>query len=243
MGRKSRPRQGGKGTTAFNAEQFRQTLQGPLTEILAERGFNPEGLWAVAAVAHECVVARTDNFVAHRNAMVACRRGCAWCCHLAVTAFPHEVFLVADYLHKNLPDEVGAILSRAQVVVGETRGLTWGERAMRVLACPLLRDGACLAYEVRPSICVAWNSPDAGCCEAFLRADSRAMPPGTGTAESVIAITETTAEILAARGAASNKCVDFAQALSIALETPDAAEQWLSGKRIFPTPLRLPDTV
>ncbi len=89
---------------------------------------------------------------------VECRKGCSFCCHLKVTATPLEVIRIAATIDA---DRHSSVLAAADEVVG----LDERQRLARKIPCPLLIEGACSVYEVRPLTCRALLSLSASICE------------------------------------------------------------------------------
>jgi len=66
-----------------------------------------------------------DKLAAHQKASIACKEGCAYCCHLKVDSRPHEIFLIADYVRaKFSPDELRILKGRLQESAGVIAPLT-----------------------------------------------------------------------------------------------------------------------
>ncbi len=234
--RRKRERKGEIRRNVYSVEYVRSTQQRANREILEERGYTLDGLLAVAANAHGWAAQLANGFASKLQPRLACQRGCDWCCHLAVVVFPHEVFLLAAWMRDPLGhDQYEAVRQRVQTLTTETRGMPWSKRTLLRAPCPLLEDHACLAYDVRPANCIGWHSYDAALCEAFVKGtQDMAIEQFEPIPESALTIAEATAETLASHGAATVAKVELVQALSIALEMPDAAQQWLAGKPVFP---------
>ncbi len=219
MGRSLKRKKSKRSRIAYSAEYVRETQRRAVQEILEEQGFNVSGLLAAAANAHGWAAQFAAHFAAADTRGLACGRGCSWCCHLAVAAFPHEIFLMAEWLRRNVPEEVVGILERAHAVAEEIRGLFYHERALRVIPCPLLEKNCCLAYGARPVACIGWHSFDARLCETYVKGDQdMAAEQIPEIRESGFVIAETTAETLASHGAASQREVEIVRGLPIALE-------------------------
>ncbi|MCA8975902.1 MAG: YkgJ family cysteine cluster protein, partial [Planctomycetes bacterium] len=116
----------------------------------------------------------------HRH-LAACDRGCSHCCHLPVGVTFAEARALGAALGSR-PGLMQAVLAAAR----SSAGLDWD--ALAGLPCPLLRDGSCALYEVRPVPCRALSSLDADACAAALHrpvsvpVDDRAYVLGLGAA-------------------------------------------------------------
>lgn len=105
---------------------------------------------------------------------LACAAGCAYCCHLYVQVTPVEALhLAAGILRDRSPDEVAAIRARVADLDARTRGMRAGARATSRLACALLVDGKCTAYDDRPFSCRGANSFDAEDCRLMLEGNRK----------------------------------------------------------------------
>lgn len=106
-----------------------------------------------------------SDLVKERQAL-ACRRGCAACCHLKVTATAAEVFGILDYLESQAQPSVrDAVHARIRQAAAQVRAEGEGARLHLSTPCPLLADGQCTAYTVRPLMCRRHHSLDRGPCE------------------------------------------------------------------------------
>jgi len=105
---------------------------------------------------------------------ISCKKGCAWCCNFRVAARADEVLLLVDHLRATR-DEAGvaAVLAAAQAHAARFARMT-SERRMRTNAlCPLLEDGACTVYEVRPQTCRMFHAIDVEGCQASVEDPER----------------------------------------------------------------------
>jgi hypothetical protein len=173
---------------------------------------------------------------------VACREGCTWCCHLAASAWPMELLVLAAWLEEHRgPEELRNIIERlrAAVVAGDQQRAEAPNRARR-LPCPLLDGGRCSVYEVRPAACVGWNSATADPCQAYAEGNDEAAC----TVEplrffSARAVSEAAAAAVADSGGpgfdrdgnGQGAAVDLSAGLLAVLEIGSmrAAESWLAG--------------
>lgn len=175
---------------------------------------------AIDAIGAECTMlyedalaraAGADKARGAELAGVACRRGCAFCCHVEVDVTPLEAIRLA----------------RQAMISG-------GNEAPRRAPCPLLVDGACSQYERRPFACRAVYSPDARRCEAGYRTGDAVSIPSLDWPRH-LASGYITGEIAALDdlGLASHMVV-LRQALAVVGSDAGAVLKWLNGADIFP---------
>ena len=166
---------------------------------------------------------------------VACAAGCAFCCHGKVVATAPEVLRVAAHLEASLEVEaLAAMRARIAAAAARTRGMTRAERAALRAPCPLLEEGRCSVYAVRPLACAGWISLDAAACE-------RAFETSLATAEVPIhpaphaIATATVAGLTLGLGDAGTDgaWLELVDGLSIALGEPGAGAAWLAGDPVF----------
>lgn len=112
------------------------------------------------------------------GAGVACAPGCDYCCHLRVDVFAHEAAALLHYLRTRAsPDEAAALERRIRSNAERVDALTVGQHRSAGIACAFLRDGLCVAHEVRPSACATYHSLSRARCEHTFR-----HPQDIGTA-------------------------------------------------------------
>jgi len=171
-----------------------------------------------------------DATFEHALAAVECRKGCSFCCRLKVTATPLEVVRIAATIGD---DRRPTVLSTADAVAS----LTDRARLARQIPCPLLLEGACSAYEVRPLTCRALLSRSANLCERQFEAgdigdDSLRIP--SPLAPRLIAASLINGQIAALRdlGLASHP-VELITALAALERNPSLFVRWLSREDVF----------
>lgn len=167
---------------------------------------------------------------------VACKKGCAFCCHgreVHVTSL--EVLRIAGHIAENFPiDRIAALLTRTVEVEQEKRE-QWGEGPpRRNFRCPLLVDNVCSVYPVRPFVCRGFNSYDAYACELqkkFLKEDAKIegyAHQGRAAQAALAGLRRGLEE-----SGIGSEVLDLAPALRIVLTTPNVAPRWLSGEPVF----------
>jgi hypothetical protein len=166
---------------------------------------------------------------------IACRERCSFCCYLrVVTTIPEVLHIAAKVSSDNNSEKLEALRRRIEEYCDATRGLdVEGRRRLRI-ACPLLVDGLCSVYAVRPLSCRGWNSLDVSGCEGHFLVPSRGVNvPVYGPQYQINAHVQ--AGITAGLGTArlQQVRVELVDALRISLEVPHAATRWLCGEQLF----------
>jgi Fe-S-cluster containining protein len=101
---------------------------------------------------------------------VACKAGCAHCCHVVVAVTAPEALTILDYLKRTLaPAALAQLTQRIAEFRQRTRALSSSERFSPEYPCVFLEAGRCSIYEVRPLACRGMNSLDSAECETRLR--------------------------------------------------------------------------
>jgi Fe-S-cluster containining protein len=165
----------------------------------------------------------------------ACEAGCAWCCYQRVSASPAEVLRIVDYLRKTRTAE--ELLDLRQRLAA-TDTLTHGRTAQARLAlrqpCPLLVDGQCSVYHVRPLVCRGYTSDNVEACQRKIdhpdqHVHVEADPIRYFYCQGVLNGLDDGLYIHKLEGG----LVELIAALRIALDDARSLKRWLQGERIF----------
>lgn len=161
--------------------------------------------------------------------LLACRRGCAHCCHTFVSARAPEVLFAKAAIPGRDRAAVGDAVERAFAVTG-----TLGPGGRGSHPCPMLEGGACRVYAARPMTCRTAVSENAEIC-------ARAFAPGAGPEP--IPVPEyyptlrrgySIALAGALRRAGFPACsYEYVAAMRAALARPDSEAAWLAGEDVF----------
>lgn len=163
---------------------------------------------------------------------VACRKGCAFCCSLYVSALPPEIFAVADFIRDGAAD-LAAEIARIETADANTRGLDPRGRFINKAPCALLIDGACSVYPVRPMVCRGMLSRSKDACERAYNGDAldyvEAIEPA-----SILRSAYGEALLLALhRRGLPLRGYELAHAVLVALKDASAEERWYAGDDVF----------
>lgn len=222
---------------------FEGTREITREELVAIRdgdaGERAEGLESLARARHadledavEEAFAGSPEGEATRRA-VACRKGCSFCCHINVSVTIPEAILVATALRGDYREFAAAVDATA----AQTAGLSEIERFRRAVPCPMLKDGACGIYDVRPTACRAYLATDARKCEASLES---ARTVGTPSPVESLAYPQQISAAInggvlqACADAGLQSCaVELSQATALMLRDDTAVTRWLNGETVF----------
>jgi len=107
---------------------------------------------------------QADTAAKHRVTF-ACARGCSYCCHLRVEIRPHDAFVLAHHVATKLrADERARVVARIDENRRRIAALTPAAHVRAGIACALLEDGVCLAYDARPATCRKYHSLSVTVC-------------------------------------------------------------------------------
>jgi hypothetical protein len=162
-----------------------------------------------------------------------CKKGCVWCCYLRVKVTPLEVICIIDDLQSNLKvSELSALRQRIIETDEMTRGVDGIGRVRLKRICPLIVEGKCLAYRIRPITCRMYHSLDASECELSLNDDRQSLRirhdiTGIGMGM-FVGMTEGLRTVGLQSGV-----LELITGLRIAMEEPKLMKRWLAGVPAF----------
>lgn len=168
---------------------------------------------------------------------VACKKGCAFCCHTRVSTSIPEVLVIADILstHLSIPQKEDLLCRMERLIrSGAPHTIDWW--AKTATPCPFLADppdSICTIYDIRPFTCRSHHSLCAADCKAaFTNRTASPIPCYPVLRRGVDLFTA--AFIIATRSAGLFAAqVAFIPALFLALQDPSAAERWMAGEELF----------
>jgi Fe-S-cluster containining protein len=149
----------------FHADGYRLGMQA------VEAGCTEEALQKAVHQLHRMVDEVIEAFygLAEQNNQVpACSKGCHWCCHQPVYAMSYELDYLNQYLKENFSTvKLNEIAVRSAEKKKKLSVLKGDDLLYSKVPCPLLEDGACMAYEARPVACRIYLSSNVASCLWF----------------------------------------------------------------------------
>jgi len=150
-------------------------------------------------VAQETAQARTDiaalgSLAAYRNSLqrhdrrlaeapdagaLACKSGCAWCCHFSVDVRPVEVLNILEFMHEAFAaDEQQRLRAEIEANARVLGPLDEDQRIRQTIRCPFLVDARCSIYAARPQTCRNYHATSsAGCQQSYEQPDNFDIAP------------------------------------------------------------------
>jgi Fe-S-cluster containining protein len=169
---------------------------------------------------------------------IACCAGCHYCCHVKVDIQPREIFLIADFIRSRFSIAKQAdVLNKAQENWKKIEPMTSEQHFNAGLPCPLLDEGKCSVYPVRPSSCRKAHSLRAEPCKKFLENPES----NENFAETVSSVKIATSCTYVGTSTAfepagyDSQPYDLNAALTQALQNPSSERRWRDGKLAFPS--------
>jgi Fe-S-cluster containining protein len=167
------------------------------------------------------------------RAQLACRSGCAFCCHQPVKVNAAEAFFLAGQVRER-PDGAAAVREAARQLAGrdaEAQRVAW-------LRCPLLDQGdSCSVHAVRPLSCHGHVSLDVEDCKTSYPQTAPQIGAWTVREPAIYGDLRNSWRLILQAALRLNGLSDtnyeLNAAQSLVLDTDDAEKRWLRGENIF----------
>lgn len=167
---------------------------------------------------------------------LACESGCYYCCHNQVEMTAPEALVLAGFLAAHFsPDEIRLVQDRAANSLTRQAGKSKIQlAALRAeFPCPLLADGLCSVYEVRPLMCRAMHSLQAEACRQEL-ADPNLNLVTFYDHRHVVSVSLSQGLIDACRALGyQSGPVNLVRVLGENLAPENLVDRWLRGEEVF----------
>jgi len=178
----------------------------------------------VARYADEALAIVDDEY----RPALHCKKGCSYCCCKpgVLTTIP-ELLRILDHVRSTFrTNELSELNDRARRYATQIEGRNFNDPTDQSVPCPLLVDGCCSVYEVRPLVCRGYNSTSVDACRNA-HEDSTARVPIFAVLKDVTdGATVGAAQCLEAAGF-NDSLVDLGSALQIALAAGDGFSEGL----------------
>jgi uncharacterized protein len=188
---------------------------------------NRNKIFAINAIRtlHEQIDLLTEKVIKKPGLHFDCKAGCSYCCSLRVAAVPAEILLIARHLKQLSPEAQNEIIARLKIHAEAARGVVMEDH---FLPCPMLANGRCTIYALRPAMCRKYLSLDVEECKK----------PDACAAEDREMVVKSSALIFGtnqayARAKLPNQIHELGQALLVALTDPGAEDRWYRGEQVF----------
>lgn len=171
--------------------------------------------------------------------VLACKRGCNYCCHQRVEIRPYEAFVLAEHIRTRMSTEQQADV-KSSLATNRARiaPLAPLHHTQAGIACALLVSGACSVYEARPAACRKYYSLSVETCRS---AFERPTEPLNGLLEDdALRLAGNAVALGYARGVEESgrdaNRYELHTALLEALDNPKSLRRYQDGKKAFVAP-------
>ncbi len=117
----------------------------------------------------ECYQANDINcqeYTTTKNIRIACHSGCYFCCNFKVDARAYEIFTLSEYITSHFSaSEKTQLMTALYRHKSHLSQFTADAHISTNVPCPMLVDGNCSVYPVRPFACRAYYSLDVSSCQ------------------------------------------------------------------------------
>jgi Fe-S-cluster containining protein len=146
-----------------------------------------------------------------------CKQGCWYCCcKPGVLISVPELLRILSYLRSLDDDSLSALTDRARRYAAQIEGRSFDDSTNESVPCPLLVEGRCSVYEVRPLVCRGYNSTNVDACRKAHGEASELVPMFAMLKDVTDGATVGAAQRLHAEGF-PDSMIDLGSALNIAL--------------------------
>ncbi len=161
---------------AFYSDGYR------IGNAVCESGFQEDALYSAVAEMYSAIdgfINMLTEYAGKSNQPVDCKKGCEWCCHQPVFALQHEMDYLSYFIETHFDElQKHKIAEKAEMKKQAFGFLQENELLNAKSPCPLLENGACIAYEARPMACRIYLSYNVKSCLRFFHqpSDSESIP-------------------------------------------------------------------
>lgn len=144
-----------------------------LAQSAIEKGLTNATLFAAIEDLYLAIDGLNESIIAlaeRQNIKVACHKGCQWCCHQAVYANSYELHYLSERVKSVISKEkITRWIEASEAKHGVTSKMNEEQITAHKSPCPLLENGACSVYAIRPMACRIYLSTRLETCVEFYR--------------------------------------------------------------------------
>lgn len=164
--------------------------------------------------------------------VIACEKGCSYCCHIRLTSTPLEVIALAERLRAK--GRADAAIEKLRSYESAIEGLRPEERLVKLVPCPFLEENLCTIYLMRPSTCRSYHSYDLGRCIAdFEKPEAMLGVPQNPVRLNIGAMLFDAIEQACVQLGVEHETLEFVPGVLLVLEDPGLVTRWLDGEDCF----------
>jgi Fe-S-cluster containining protein len=155
-----------------------------------------------------------------------CQEGCHYCCCKpgVLASIPELLRILARIRVTFTEVDVSSLRERTKAYGEQLAGRNFNDLVDESIPCPLLVDGRCSVYEVRPLVCRGYNSTDVEACRTAHTDRTARVPIFAMLKDVTDGATVGAAEALKAAGV-NDSLIDLGTALQLALSSGEAFSQ------------------
>jgi hypothetical protein len=214
-----------------------------LLQKALERAETEEQISAALRNGYDAIDQLHDRYVGLNWIHLDCRNNCFWCCYLRVDAKAHEVFAIAHHVRTTFSaEQKESVIERLRTHTERVRTLSYVQHMATNVASPLLVDGSCSAYSVRPFGCRRHHSQKVQACEKSFNDPTDLESPGArhpGLFSTMVQAEQSLHSVFAKNGY-DQTGYELGTALLEALTNPKSWKRWKNKKKAFLSALTVP---
>jgi len=134
-----------------------------------------KSLYKEADLSHQLVL---EQYSLHGNepVLLACKKGCSYCCGLTVKVVIPELYIIFEHLQETRTNnEIERIIADLRIYTEKmAQSQTINEKLQ--IPCAFVENNTCSIYDVRPLPCRAWNSTSVKSCIDYLTDQDHDIP-------------------------------------------------------------------
>ena len=207
------------------------------TKSRLKKAHKPEDFQPIIADYHEMTNLLFDLTREQSGRSIDCCSGCNYCCYLKVDAKAPEIFAIVAYMRRMFTrEQIEIALDKARVNATTIAPLSAQEHLAANIACPLLVEGKCSVYDVRPFACRSFHAQQVQTCKYSYDNPQDLESMGSEIPEVKLALTYFSSANTAAfqHEGYDSRPYDLNSGLLQAFSNPKSEKRWRKKTTAFP---------